>query len=154
MKVRFVEIEGASFEVPDALRALITPKELAPTVIEAGAVDVVPEIEAEQVPAFGVTRADDPRRRLEELAYDIAGEPAQATYPDAPKWQDVRPEQRRWAENRNTLHLRHADDPLAVMCGSKKLAPEDTVLECPQAVSLAHVCGTCWRRNVEAKRDA
>lgn len=161
--VREVELDGTATEIAAVLAATInarTPhieapsdehlEQIADEAITAEVVEEEPE--AEERPAFGVTRADDTTTRLKKLAYDIAGEPELPSYPDAPAWHDVPMEQRRWASNKNTLHLRDAPGSSSVRCGSRKLASEDSTMEYPQAVSLAKVCGTCWRRAHEATR--
>lgn len=168
-RIREVELDDATAtDIATVLGQIIsqrTPQLEQPRAVdehEAEAVEVIDE--PEPAPAFGVTRADRVaprdvsreerlREHLTAAAYDAAGEePETPAYPPVPKWQDML-EHGRWGGNKNTLHLKHPDKPGTVRCGEKSLMPEDAMLDYPQAASLGKVCGTCWRRSVEAGRS-
>lgn len=175
-RIREVELEDATAtDIATVLGQIITQRtpqleQRSPGVVEeheAEAVEVIDEPEA--APAFGVTRADrvvpdEDMDRSERITAnlmgaleDVAGEEIPSNgivYPEAPHWAEIPVEVRWWGHGMRTLHIRNPEDAERAMCNrdKKTIGANPRSNDVPAAESIAHVCGSCWRRQVEAQR--
>lgn len=166
-RIREVELDDAtSTEIANVLAQIMSTRtpQLEPPTDERLEQMADEAIEAEVVePVFGVVPAEEIARaeqittRLHDALEDTLGEEIPRTsivYPTPPPWSEIPIERRWWGHGMRTLHLIHPDDATRSMCNrsKKQIGGNRRENDRPPAESIANVCGTCWRRQVDAER--